>query len=57
MARHDWLNAILMAVWRRRPKDQVLIHSDQGIQFDGDDWLRFCRDLQLEPSRPRQSGR
>ncbi len=26
------LQALLMAVWRRKPKDQVLIHSDQGSQ-------------------------
>ena len=24
--------ALLMAVWRRKPKDQVLVHSDQGSQ-------------------------
>ncbi len=29
------LQALLMAVWRRKPKDKVLIHSDQGSQFSG----------------------
>lgn len=24
------LDALTMAVWRRRPKDSVIIHSDQG---------------------------
>lgn len=27
------LQALLMAVWRRKPKNKVLIHSDQGSQF------------------------
>lgn len=27
------LQALLMAVWRRKPKAKVLIHSDQGSQF------------------------
>ena len=30
--------ALLMAVWRRKPKDKVLIHSDQGSQFTSMDW-------------------
>jgi transposase InsO family protein len=27
------LNALLMAVWRRNPQKQVLVHSDQGSQL------------------------
>ena len=27
------LQTLLMAVWRRKPKGTVLIHSDQGSQF------------------------
>jgi putative transposase len=30
LARELVLDAILMAVWRRRPKQGGLIHSDQG---------------------------
>ena len=26
------LNALLMAVWRRRPTNEVMVHSDQGSQ-------------------------
>ena len=25
------LNALLMAVWRRQPKQEILVHSDQGV--------------------------
>tara|TARA_R110000868_G_scaffold370523_1_gene633990 strand:+ start:965 stop:1579 length:615 start_codon:yes stop_codon:yes gene_type:complete len=33
------LDALLMAVWRRRPKEKVLIHSDQGAPYAS----RKCR--------------
>ena len=34
------LQALLMAVWRRKPKTKVLIHSDQGSQFTSIDCQR-----------------
>jgi transposase InsO family protein len=30
LAREIVLDALLMAIWRRRPKQEVIIHSDQG---------------------------
>ena len=50
------LDAVLMSVWRRRPMDKVLIHSDQGSQYGSDDWARFCRDHGLEPSMSRRGN-
>jgi putative transposase len=47
------LDAIMMAVRRRRPK-RTIIHSDQGSQYGSDDWRRFCLSNHLEPS---MSGR
>src|SRR6056297_857457 len=35
------LQALLMATWRRKPKAEVLIHSDQGSQFTSMDWVAF----------------
>jgi transposase InsO family protein len=35
------LNALLMAVWRRRPANEVMVHSDQGSQFARYDWQDF----------------
>ena len=32
------LQALLMAVWRRKPKTKVHVHSDQGSQFTGYEW-------------------
>ncbi|WP_413540837.1 hypothetical protein [Bordetella holmesii] len=32
------INALLAAVWRRKPEAEVLVHSDQGSQFSSHDW-------------------
>jgi len=37
------LQALLMATWRRKPKAEVLIHSDQGSQFTSMDWATFLK--------------
>ena len=37
------LQALLMAVWRRKPKRRVLIHTDQGSQYTSKDWAAFLR--------------
>ena len=50
------VDAILMAVWRRRPKGNVMIHSDQGSQYGSDTWLRFCREHHLQPSMSRRGN-
>lgn len=33
MDRELAMKALLMAVWRRQPKNTVVVHSDQGSQF------------------------
>lgn len=50
------LQALLMAVWRRKPKDTVLIHSDQGSQFTSIDWMSFVRHHNLEHSMSRRGN-
>jgi putative transposase len=55
MARELVLDAVMMAVRRRRPK-HTLIHSDQGSQYGSDDWRRFCRTNHLEPSMSRRGN-
>ncbi len=35
------LQALLSAVWRRKPKTKVMIHSDQGSQFTSKEWQSF----------------
>lgn len=55
LARELVLDALLMAVQRRKPK-KALIHSDQGSQFGSDAWRRFCRAHRLEPSMSRRGN-
>lgn len=55
MARELVLDAVMMAVRRRRPQ-HTLIHSDQGSQYGSDDWRRFCRTNHLEPSMSRRGN-
>ncbi len=37
------LQALLAAVWRRKPKAGLLLHSDQGRQFTSQDWQSFLK--------------
>ena len=50
------LDALTMAVWRRKPKSPVIIHSDQGSQFCSDAFLRWCHDNRLSPSMSRRGN-
>lgn len=45
------LDALMMAVCRRKPDGEVIVHSDQGSQYGSDYWQRFCRANNLAPSR------
>ena len=56
LAKEVVLDALMMAVWRRRPKKSVIVHSDQGSQYGSDDWLRFCKEHNLEPSMSRRAN-
>ncbi|WP_250658436.1 IS3 family transposase [Alkalimarinus coralli] len=50
------LNALLMAVWRRKPVNRVLIHSDQGSQFTSSDWVNFLDVHNLKQSMSRRGN-
>jgi putative transposase len=49
------LDAVLMAVRRRRPK-KTIIHSDQGSQYGSDHWRRFYKTNGLVPSMSRRGN-
>ena len=51
------LNALLMAVWRRKPEILVTVHSDQGSQYTSHDWQTFLNANNLPASMSRQGNR
>ena len=50
------LDAMLMAKWRRQPKQPVVIHSDQGSQFGSDDFNRWCKENNFLTSMSRRGN-
>jgi putative transposase len=50
------LDALLMAVWRRKPKNQVVIHSDQGSQYTSNDWQAFLKSHNMICSMSRRGN-
>ena len=56
MATEVVLDAMMMAVWRRRPKTSVMIHSGQSSQFGSNDFNRWCKDNRLIPSVSRRGN-
>ena len=56
LAKDIAIDALLMAVWRRRPIKPVIIHSDQGSQYSSGDWQKFCQKHNLTPSMSRRGN-
>ena len=50
------LNALLMAVWRRQPRAEVVVHSDQGSQYASHDWQSFLKAHGLVASMSRRGN-
>ncbi len=50
------LDALLMAVWRRKPEGKVVVHSDQGSQYTSHDWDSFLKAHELEGSMSRRGN-
>jgi putative transposase len=63
------LQALIMAVWRRKPKNRVMIHSpfrgletnrcraaDQGSQFTSREWQSFLRQHNLDASMSQRGN-
>lgn len=50
------VQALLMAIWRRKPGPGLLIHSDQGAQFTSPEWAAFLREHNLEHSMSRRGN-
>jgi len=56
MDRHLVIKALLMAVWQRQPKNEVLVHSDQGSQYGRSGYLAFLKEHKLRPSMSRRGN-
>lgn len=56
LARELVIDALMMAVWRRKPTHRIVIHSDQGTQYGSDDWLRFCKEHNFDLSMSRRGN-
>ena len=50
------LNALMMALWRRKPKAKVIVHSDQGSQYTSHEWRSFLQSHNLEVSMSRRGN-
>ena len=45
-----------MAIWRRQPRETVMVHSDQGSQFSSYDWQDFLKAHNLTQSMSRRGN-
>jgi putative transposase len=50
------LDALTMAIWRRKPKNSSIIQSDQGSQFGSDEFARWRKDNRLSPGMSRRGN-
>jgi len=50
------LQALLAAVWRRKPAPGLLLHSDRGTQFTSEDWQSFLREHDIVCSMSRRGN-
>lgn len=56
MTKQIVLDALLMVVWRRKPTNQVMVHSDQGSQYTSYEWQSFLKEHGLEGSMSRRGN-
>jgi len=50
------VQALLSAIWRRKPAAGLLIHSDQGTQYTSREWAAFLREHGLQHSMSRRGN-
>ena len=50
------MNALLVAVCRRQPKNTVMVHSDQSSQFSSYDWRDFLDEHNVQQSMSRRGN-
>ncbi len=50
------LEALVSAIWKRKPGPGLIIHSDQGSQFTSCDWLSLLKQHGIVPSMRRRGN-
>lgn len=50
------VQALLSAIWKRKPAPGLLIHSDQGTQYTSREWAAFLREHGLQHSMSRRGN-
>ena len=50
------MDALTMALWRRRPRAEVIVHSDQGVQYTSTEWRSYLKDNNLVASMSRRGN-
>lgn len=50
------INALQMAIWRRRPLPGLIFHSDRGSQYCSNDFQRFLKENRMTSSMSRKGN-
>ncbi|HDS1225720.1 TPA: IS3 family transposase [Stenotrophomonas maltophilia] len=50
------LQALVSAIWKRKPAAGLIIHSDQGSQFTSSNWLSLLKQHGIVPSMSRRGN-
>lgn len=50
------MDALTMARWRRRPKEKIIVRSDQGVQYTSSEWRSYLKANNLEASMSRRGN-
>lgn len=51
------LQALIAAVWERKPTSGLMVHFDQGSQFTGSEWQLILKTHGMVPSMSRRGNR
>jgi putative transposase len=50
------MRALIMAMWKRKPDNEVVVHSDQGSQYTSSEWQDFLEANNLKSSMSRRGN-
>lgn len=56
MTKHLAIDALTMALWRRKPPKELIHHSDRGSQYASHDYQRVLKDHGVIPSMSRKGN-